>query len=432
VSTLVHSDPQEFIVVGGGIGGLATALAIATAGRPARVLERAERFAEVGAGLQLAPNATRLLARLGVLDHVLDAGVTPARLVIADARTGEGLVSTDLGERFRQHYGAPYVVLHRADLLAILLDACKQVGVCLESDRAVTGVETEDHGARVTCASGLVYEGRAVIGADGLRSALRTGFDASPPVPSGYVAYRGAIPIEDVDRPHDLDTVIAWVGPGMHLVQYPVRAGELYNQVAVCKVAGDVADAALISTATSAGSATEGTRAELLAAFATACEPVRRALPSLEANFRWPIYDREPLSRWTHGRIALLGDAAHPSQQYLAQGACQAIEDATVLADQLAEYDDPAGPDESAGIERAFAAYEFIRQPRTATVQRSARVWGDIWHLADPTALTVRNELFRRVPDDDYAHAEWLWGWTPPRQRRNGIRPTRLSTPKDA
>lgn len=429
MSTVVHSDPQEFLVVGGGIGGLTTGLALAQAGRAVRVLERAAQFAEIGAGLQLAPNATRLLARLGVLEQVLHVGVIPNRLVLADARTGEGLVSADLGERYQEHFGGPYVVAHRADLLSILLAACRAAGVVLESDREVTGVETQEHLARVTCAGGLVYEARAVVGADGLRSALRTGFDASEPVASGYVAYRGAIPIDQVDRPHDLDTVIAWIGPGMHLVQYPVRGGELYNQVAVFKAGAEPTSA---GTSTPGPTGAEGDpdsqhhhrghREELAAAFRDACEPVRRALPSLEANFRWPIYDREPLQRWTHGRIALLGDAAHPSQQYLAQGACQAIEDAVVLADKLAEHDDPAGADEAAGIERALAAYEFVRQPRTARVQRSARVWGDIWHLEDPTAIAVRNELFRRVPDHDYTHAEWLWSWTPPRVRRPLLR----------
>lgn len=396
---------EEIVVVGGGIGGLTAALALAQDGRRVRVLERAPHFAEVGAGLQLAPNATRLLRRLGLLDRVLQVGVVPARLVFADALTGEGLSTTDLGPRFQSAFGAPYVVVHRADLLDALIEGARSAGVTLETNCEVTGVESLEHLARVSCADGSVYEARAVIGADGLRSALRTGFDQSPPRYSGYLAYRGAIPTADVDRPHDLDTVIAWIGPGLHLVQYPVRGGELYNQVAVFRCAAEPSPDAPSSLR------------QLREAFAGTCDPVQRALPSLETNFQWPVYDREPLQRWTLGRVALLGDAAHPSVQYLAQGACQAIEDAVTLADQMCLHDDPAGPDQSSGIERALGAYEFIRQPRTARVQNTARLWGEVWHLQDPIARAVRNELFRRVPDDDLSYAEWLWSWSPPKPR---------------
>ncbi len=391
---------REFVVVGGGIGGLTTALALARSGREVRVLERADQFAEVGAGLQLAPNATRLLRDLGVLDAVLGAGVAPARLVLADARTGEGLVSADLGDRYRRAFGAPYVVVHRHDLLEILLAACRDLGVGLEIGKGVTSVATEGSLVRVVCSDGSEYAARVAIAADGLRSVIRESMHgAAEPVASGYVAYRGALPIEQVQRPHDLDTVIAWIGPGVHLVQYPIRRGDLYNQVAVFK-----------SPSYAAADPDWGSPQELDEAFEALCPAVRVALPSLHRNVRWPTYDREPVDRWVDGRVALLGDAAHPMLQYLAQGACQAIEDAVTLAGQFAAHDRPAAPD---GVDRALAAYQGIRAPRTARVQRSARVWGEIWHTEGIGAV-LRNELFRGMTDDDYSYADWLWGWEPP------------------
>jgi len=392
---------REIVVVGGGIGGLTTALALARDGRTVRVLERAERFAEVGAGLQLAPNATGILRRLGVLDAVLDVGVAPARIVVADARTGEGLVSADLGDRFLRTFGSPYLVVHRGDLLDVLLQAARSAGVVLENGKAVVRTETVGGETRVVCSDGSEYAARAVIAADGLRSRLREAIHgASEPIASGYVAYRGALPIEQVERPHDLDTVISWVGPGLHLVQYPIRRGDLYNQVAVFK-----------SPSFATGNPDWGGPDELDAAFSGMCPAVRVALPALQRNFRWLTFDREPVDTWVDGRTALLGDAAHAMLQYLAQGACQAIEDAATLAQQFAAHDGATADD--GGVDRALAAYQRIRAPRTARVQRSARVWGDIWHI-DGTGALLRNELFRGITDDDYSYADWLWGWEPP------------------
>ncbi|MBK8469140.1 MAG: FAD-dependent monooxygenase [Candidatus Phosphoribacter sp.] len=401
VDGLGQRTDEEIVVVGGGIGGLSAALSFARDGRRVRVLERADSFAEVGAGLQLAPNATRLLDRLGLLEAVQQAGVTPARLVIADARSGEGLASADLGARFRRTFGAPYVVIHRHDLLQILLTACQQAGVALETGREVVRAVSQGPQAHIECADGSTYAAHAVIGADGLRSALRAELHADgEPVASGYVAYRGALPIEQVERPHDLDTVIVWVGPGLHLVQYPIRRGEMYNQVAVFR-----------SPAYAAGAADWGTPEELDEAFSAMCRPVRTAMPSLQRNFRWPTYDRAPVDRWVDGRAALLGDAAHPMLQYLAQGACQAIEDAVTVAQQFARHDTASAGER--GVERALAAYESIRAPRAARVQRAARAWGDIWHI-DGTGAMLRNELLRTIEDDDFSYADWLWGWRLP------------------
>jgi salicylate hydroxylase len=387
------------LVVGGGIGGLSAALAMARAGLDVRVLERAHEFAELGAGLQMAPNASRVLDWLGVLDRVVEVGVLPRRLTFRSAVTGRELAALDVGEPFRQRYGAPYVVLHRSDLLNILVGACAAAGVSLTADAEVAAVT--DHGGEVdvTCADGTSYRGSAVIAADGLHSRIRRMFSDDALIEAGYVAYRGTVDVSQVARHSGLDEVVAWIGPGLHLVQYPLRAGTLYNQVAVFR-----------SRRYAAGEPDWGTPEELDAAFAVCCSRVREALSSLWRDRRWPMCDRAPMGNWARGRIALLGDAAHPMLQYLAQGACQAIEDAHVLARALRHG---AGPD-GAMVPAALAGYARARAPHAARVQRTARLWGDIWHV-DGVGAVLRDELFTRHAPDDYRYTDWLYG---PGERR--------------
>jgi 2-polyprenyl-6-methoxyphenol hydroxylase-like FAD-dependent oxidoreductase len=375
-------------IVGGGIGGLATAYALARGGHQVRVLEQSTRFGEVGAGLQLAPNATRVLAEWGLLDEVIAAGVLPKRIVLRDAVDGGELTHLDLGEDFRRRYGAPYVVVHRSDLHRILHDACQRAGVDLRTGCRVDHVESGGSSAFTYCADGTVHESAVVLGLDGLNSTLRRGIVGDEPIPSGYVAYRGAVPTADVTLDLDLDDVVAWIGPGCHLVQYGLRQREMINQVAVFR-----------SPAFERGAAEWGTPDELDDAFADCCDHVRTSLGSLWRDRRWPMYDRLPADRWVDGRLGLLGDAAHPMLQYLAQGACQAIEDAHVLAAQASQA---AWPD-------ALHATHRIRGPRTATVQRRARVWGEIWH-ADGIARTLRNELLTSRSPCDYTHIDWFYG----------------------
>ncbi|UNM13009.1 FAD-dependent monooxygenase [Streptomyces formicae] len=383
-------NADEVIVVGGGIGGLTTALALARGGRPVLVLERADAFTEIGAGLQLAPNATRVLDRLGVLERVVAAGVLPRRLVFHSALSGRELTHLDLGDACRERYGGPYVVLHRSDLLAILVDACRAAGVALENGRHVVSVTDEPDRAVVTCADGAAYEGALAVGADGLRSGVRSRFSDDEPVCSGYVAYRGAVPMEQVSGAGELHDVRVWFGPGLHLVQYPLRTGSLFNQVAVFR-----------SPRHAAGDTEWGTPDELDEVFSATCAQVREAVPALWRHMRWPMYDREPLDTWAAGRTVLLGDAAHPMLQYLAQGACQAIEDAVALVRAL---DGAAG-----GLGAALKTYEEQRVPRTTRVQRTARVWGDIWHVEGVAAL-LRDELFVQRRPDDHRHVDWLYG----------------------
>ena len=382
---------EQLVVVGGGIGGLATALAAATAGSRVRLLERAEGFAEIGAGIQLAPNATRVLRQWGLLDRLVEVGVLPRRLVVRNAVSGEELTALHLDDDFLGTYGAPYIVLHRSDLLAALVEACRQhPNVTLEVGREVTGVVASDGAVEVSCGDGTCYSCAGVIGADGLRSRVRRLVSDDEAVTWEFVSYRGAVPLETVAEHPSLEDVVAWIGPGLHFVQYPLRRLELYNQVAVFR-----------SQEYLEGKPDWGGPEEMRRCFASTCEQIRAALPALRQDNRWVMYDREPLAGWSRGRVTLVGDAAHPMLQYLAQGACQAFEDAACLGFALGRH----GPGE---VVAAFAEYSRHRAPAATRVQRRARLWGDIWHV-DGTAMLIRDELFKRVDPRDYRYIDWLY-----------------------
>ena len=382
----------DFLVTGGGIGGLAAALALARAGRRVHVLEKSPEFGEIGAGLQLGPNASHALDRLGVVEHITKVGVFPKRLVMLDAITGEVVTALDLGEKFKARYRFPYVVMHRHDLLAILLGACQEnSAITLETGKEVTAVEDRGDHAVARCTDGSSYRAQALIGADGLWSVARRliAGDAKP-VCAQYVAYRGTIPIDSVSSHAGFDNVVMWAGPDLHLVQYPVRRAELFNQVAVFRSHRYVED-----------SDDWGTVDELEAAFAPTCATVRQALTQIGRGRRWPMYDRPPIAQWTRNRIALLGDAAHPMLQYLAQGACQALEDAVTLGAAIEQ----GGSD----IAAALAAYRQARYLRTARVQLTAHFFGDVCHVAGVGA-TLRNALLADRAHDDFGAVEWLYG----------------------
>ena len=272
-----------FVVVGGGIGGLAVALGLARRGRRVRVLEKASEFGEIGAGIQLAPNASRALDDLGVLAAIRPSAVFPQRMLWMDARSGERLTALDLGETFRERYEYPYLVMHRSDLLAALLEGCEAHPlIALETDKAVVAIEDRGDDVVLRCADGSATAGELAIGADGLWSTVRkTIVDDRDPICSQYVAYRGAIPIAEVSRHAGLDNVMLWTGPDMHLVQYPLRRGELYNQVAVFKSARYTPD-----------SDDWGTPDELDARFARTADLVRAALAKIRRNRRWCFISR--------------------------------------------------------------------------------------------------------------------------------------------
>lgn len=380
---------SEFLVVGGGIGGLAAAYALSRQGRRVRVLEAAPELGEIGAGIQLAPNATQVLEQLGLLRAVLECAVLPSSLVFMDARTGGRLTAVDLGDGFRERYGTPYAVLHRSDLHSILLQACRSTdAITLDVNKRVEHVEPDDVSPEVRCADGSRYRGSAVIGADGLRSVVRQLVSSDEPVMSGYVAYRGAISVADAHLHEMQDSMVYWWGPGLHLVQYKVRRGELYNQVGVFR-----------SRVTDFDSDQFGSPDELDEVFGACCEPVRQGAALLQRGARWLMIDRDPLQAWSVGPVTLLGDAAHPMLQYLAQGGCQALEDAETLAQMVAAHDDVAA---------SFAAYADVRIPRSSRVVTTARSFGEMIHI-DGIGVALRNRLLSQHEDDDFTELDWLY-----------------------
>jgi 2-polyprenyl-6-methoxyphenol hydroxylase-like FAD-dependent oxidoreductase len=307
-------------------------VALTRAGQRVRVLEQAPQFGEIGAGLQMAPNSTRILRSWGLLGEIVEQGVLPGRLVMRDAIDGTDLTHLDLAATHRR-YGSPYVVIHRSDLHPILLRACRGAGVDLMTDTTVTDVEIGDRQA-VAVSAARRDTGQLLLAADGLNSRLRGLVHQDELVSSAYVAYRGAVPMADVaDAQIVAEDVVVYVGPHCHLMQYPLRHGEMFNQVAVFR-----------SPKALAGEPDWGTPDELDAAFAHTCEAVRAGLPHLRRDRWWRMYDREPIDTWARRRLALTGDAAHPMLQYLAQGSGQAIEDADSLATLVDKHSSPTAP----------------------------------------------------------------------------------------
>jgi salicylate hydroxylase len=389
------SSDVDVLIVGGGIGGLANALALTRKGLKVRLLERAPEFGEVGAGLQIAPNCTRILDSWGLLPEVLSLGVQPENLVMKDAVDGTVLTRLDLADA-RERYGSPYVVIHRSDLHGVLLRACRRDGVDLVNDVQVTGYEHVPGGVAVVHGGGREVAPVA-LAADGLNSVARAMFSDDQPVSSAYVAYRGAIPAEQVAQMDvSMSDVVVYVGPQCHFVQYPLRQGAMFNQVAVFE-----------SPKALAGQEDWGTPDELDAAFAGTCEQVQTGLPLMWRDKWWRMFDREPITNWVQGRLALTGDAAHPPLQYLAQGAVMAIEDAWVLSEQVGAQLAAGGLDWDA----ALAAYNAVRPEHCRRVQTTARSWGELWHLTG-AEREARNAVLRRRDVHDYAFVDWLYGPT--------------------
>ena len=390
------AEPRRIpvLVIGGGIGGLAVALALSRRGRRVHVIERAAAFGEIGAGLQLAPNALRSLDRLGVLDRVSLDAVFPTQLLMLDATTGDPITTVALGAKFRERYGYPYAVMHRSDLHAHLLRACQDSpDVTLETSRLVVEIIDTGTAAKAICKDGSSYEAELLIGADGLHSKVRPLLaDDLPPVCQEYVAFRGTVPRHAVVEAAREDSMVGWVGPEMHLIQYPVRRGDLLNQVVVFRSPNFRLD-----------SDDWGHFEELEAKLSGMHPMVQAALQTIGRDRRWTMYDRPPLDTWVRGRIVLVGDAAHPMLQYAAQGACQALEDAICLAEML---------DRSNSLEGGLAAYQAARVTHTARVQLTARLFGDIAHSSGLAAL-FRNAAFSQRAADDYTVFDWLYGHDP-------------------
>jgi salicylate hydroxylase len=382
-----------FLIVGGGIGGLVTAFALARHGFPARVFEQSSEFREVGAGIQLGPNIFRALDKLGLKDEMLVDAWQPGKLEMRDALSGEVVTSIPLGQRFLQRFKYPYAVTHRADIHSVYLHACRtQDLISLETESRVVDFKDTEDGVTLRLNEGEEVHGRALIGCDGLWSRIRGKIvnDGSPHI-SGHIAYRAVLKREEV--PEDLwrPDVVLWAGPRTHLVHYPLRRGTLYNLVAVFH-----------SNRYVEGWDTRGDPQELWTHFAGQRPEVTQLLERINTWRMWVLCDREPVKNWSHGKVTLLGDAAHPMLQYLAQGACMATEDAVVLADKVA-----ATPDDLAG---AFKSYQDARYLRTGRVQLMARVYGQFYH-AEGVAAELRYEALRdRSPDHAYDGMAWLYG----------------------
>jgi salicylate hydroxylase len=388
-------------VVGGGLGGLTTALALARHGVAVRVLEGGPSFGAIGYGIQFGPNVFHVLDRIGVSDAVLEKADSPRAVVMFDAFTGDEVTRVPTGPSFRARFKHPYIVIHRVDLHDVLLDACQRDPlIALEADAMVTSYQ--DHGdcITVTTEDGRSFDGAALIGADGIRSRTRAQLlNDGDPLPNGYMGFRTIVPIGDVIADVQRDIVALWAGPGFHIVHYPLRHGTLFNIVAVFRRSahferGDVA----------------AYRAELERVYRDAHPAAKALLAMLDLGRRQAVGDRDPIRHWHKGRVVLLGDAAHPTLQSLAQGACMAIEDGLCLADCIAAA--------NGNYEAAFRRYESARAIRTARVTVESRYIWDVYH-ADGIARDVYWQMLgERSEADTFQCLAWLYdGFRLPERR---------------
>jgi 2-polyprenyl-6-methoxyphenol hydroxylase-like FAD-dependent oxidoreductase len=384
-------EVKEVIVVGGGIGGLAAAYGIGKLGKRVTVLEQAPEFGEVGAGLQVAPNGLRALDALGVLDEVYKLSVFPRRHVFMDALSGKELSAVQFGDSFKERFGYPYIVIHRSDLHSVLLKACQSLDNIsfLTNHRLESVTELADY-VELRCENGALLQAETVIGADGIRSMTRKLLSQADPVISKYVAYRFTVPMSEMTIDIDWDEKLTWIGPGIHLVQYPVRHKSVINQVAVFK-----------SYKYNENSDDWGTLEELQQMFADSCPKIKESIKLADSGLITKLHDIEPLEKWSTNRVTLLGDSAHAMLQYLAQGACQSLEDAVCLTEKMRAN--------GSNIAKALDEYQKERIPRTAQVQRGARTWGEIKHSEDSVTRLLRNTIMLNRSADDYTYLEWLY-----------------------
>lgn len=370
---------EHVVVAGGGIGGLACALALARAGVSVQVLEQASAFGEVGAGLQLGPNAVRVLQAWGLTDGLRACAAFPQALWVRDAHGGERLGQLRLGARAQTRYGQPYATLHRADLHSLLLRAVEQEpGVSLNLQTRVAAYEQTPEGVRVTTEDGAVLPGQALIGCDGLWSRVRMQMLGAQPVrASGHLAYRGMVHRDQVPAAQRDNVVTAWLGPRLHVVHYPVRAGEWFNVVAVVHGVLGQGHGGPVGSDPQSWSH-EAQAADLKTALGPACADLMAMIDAVAGWKLWALNDRAPMTgphEHAQGRVALLGDAAHPLRPYLAQGAAMAIEDAWTLgrlSDAAPVADWPA----------LLSTYAQTRWQRNARVQSRSQRNGTIFHAS--------------------------------------------------
>ncbi len=393
---------RTVIVAGAGIGGLTVALALKRNGFRVVVFEQAERLHETGAGIQLSPNAARLLIDLGLGDRLAPHVVVPQAVRVLNAKNGREIVRIPLGDTAAQRYGAPYWIIHRGDLQAVLSAAVAQeLDISLKLGMRMEDFVTHPNGVTVSARSGTTAWnefGHALIAADGLwsMSRERLGF-REPPRFSGRVAWRALVPAAEVPPEFREPVIHLWLGPDAHLVHYPVKGGKVINIVVITADAWNAE-----------GWSEPASRIDLLPRLAAArWAPQARALVRLpEAWLKWALFERRPLMNWTQDAAALLGDAAHPMLPFLAQGGAMAIEDAVVAAQCLARR-----PDDAAAALRTYAA---IRRGRTRRVQRQAARNGQHYHLKGVSAM-LRNAAMGVMGGEHLLrHYDWLYDWRPP------------------
>jgi salicylate hydroxylase len=395
---MTRNEPKQVVIAGGGIGGLAAALACARQGLPVQLLERAAQLSEVGAGIQIGPNVTRILQALGLAEALNRVAAFPERLQARDAQTGQVLGSLRLGQRSQTLYGAPYATIHRADLHALLLHAAQAAGAGVALGQSVHGWSESGEGLTVQSASGQSWQADALIGADGVWSAVRQQLLGDAPARfTGHLAFRALVPQADLPSALRTQEVTVWMGPRLHVVHYPVRAGQALNIIAI--VHGD--------KPTDPKDWDHAGHADtLMQAMGPVGADLRQRLEAIPAWRLWALHDRAPVSaasQMVQGRVALLGDAAHPMRPYLAQGAGMAIEDAQVLAQCLAHG--------AGSVSQRLQSYAEQRWPRNARVQARAIRNGHIFHASGPVAWG-RN-LSMRLMGERLMDVPWLYGGGP-------------------
>ncbi len=381
------------IVAGGGIGGLAAALALVRQGFEVLVLEQAPEIGEIGAGIQLGPNAFHAFDALGVGDKARGRAVYTECMIMHDA-IDESLVGRlETGEAFRQRFGNPYAVIHRADVHLSLLEGAQETGrVQFLTNTRLERIAQDADGVIAYDQNGKAHRGIALIGADGVKSVVREAFVNDPARITGHVVYRAVV--DKADFPTDLQWNAAslWAGPKCHLVHYPLRGGEQYNVVVTFH-----------SRQQEQWGVTEGSKEEVQSYFQGISARPRQLIDLPKSWKRWATADREPIGQWSFGRVTLLGDAAHPTTQYMAQGACMAMEDAVTLGQALRVH----GNDWA----KALDLYQQARVARTARIVLSGREMGRIYHAMGVERL-VRNSLWKgRTQERFYDAVEWLYSW---------------------
>jgi salicylate hydroxylase len=382
------------LVVGGGIGGLAASLALSQQGFAVDLFEQASSVGEIGAGLQLGPNGFAAMDALGVGERARRRAVYTDELVMMDAIDGSEVARVPVGEAFRQRFHNPYAVIHRADIhLSIHEEVQLTPRIRVHTSSRIVRVDIDPERVRLHDADGGVHDGVAVVGCDGVHSVVRERLIGDGHRVSGHVVYRAVVP--SAEMPDDLrwNAAAIWVGPNCHLVHYPLRGGEQYNIVVTFH-----------SRQQEEWGVREGSREEVMSYFTEICARPRQLLDKPTSWKRWSTADRDPVARWGEGRATLLGDAAHPMLQYLAQGACVALEDAVTLraAIEVCDHD----------LTAAFRLYESKRVVRGARLIIAAREMGRLYHAKGIERL-VRNSLWAdRTPERFYDALEWLYGWT--------------------